>query len=179
MKTDIGNFWSSGDMWYIVTAILIIDVVGIFLFRYYPNFYGSALNKWYTDFGLVASLCDITIIALSFLISRLIYTYFLRDSYGWSPALFIGLLFLVQLIHDILFYLFVILPIPQGRNAIIDLFKTYAKDINIYIYVGDSIMVTSCAVVAMALKNYGDSITASSAVAAIYALTYILFTKPV
>lgn len=177
MSTDIGDFWSSSDMWYIVTAVLIVDVIGIFLFRLYPKFFGSALNKWYTDFGLVASLCDITIILISFLITRLLYTKFLRASYGWSGALFTGLLFLVQLVHDVFFYLFVILPIPQGTNAIIDLFKTYAKDINKYIYVGDSIMVVSCAVIAMALKNYGDSITAASAITALYSLSYILFTR--
>ena len=179
MKTDIGNFWSSGDMWYIITAILIIDVIGIFLFRYYPKFFGSSLNEWYTKYGLIASISDITIIAIGFLITRLIYTYFLRDSYGWSAALFIGLLLIVQLIHDLLFYLFVILPIPEGRNAIIDLFKSYAKELSGSIYVGDAIMTVSSAAIAMALKNYGDSITASSAIAALYSLTYILFTRPV
>ena len=179
MKTDIGNFWSSSDMWYIVTAVLIVDVIGIFLFRYYPTFFGSALNKWYTDYGLIASISDITIILIGILSARLIYTYFLRDSYGWSAPLFIGLLLIVQLIHDLLFYLFVILPIPQGRNAIIDLFKTYAKELSWTVYVGDAIMVVSSAAIAMALKNYGDSITSSSAIAALYSLTYILFTKPV
>ena len=80
---------------------------------------------------------------------------------------------------DFLFYIFVILPIPQGRNAIIDLFKTYAKELGWKIYIGDAIMIVSSAFIAMALKNYGDSITASSAITALYSLTYILFTKPV
>jgi hypothetical protein len=179
MKTDIGDFWSSGDMWYIVTAVLIVDVIGIFLFRYYPTFFGSALNKWYTDYGLVASISDITIILIGILIARFIYTVFLRPTYGWSTLLFTGLLLIVQLIHDFLFYIFVILPIPQGRNSIIDLFKTYAKELGWKIYIGDAIMIVSSAFIAMALKNYGDSITASSAIAALYSLTYILFTKPV
>jgi hypothetical protein len=179
MKTDIGNFWSSGDMWYIVTAVLIIDVIGIFLFRYYPKFFGIFLNEWYSKFGLIASISDIAIIIIGFIIGRLIYTFFLQKTYGWNPVLFIALLLFVQLIHDILFYLFVILPIPEGRNQVIDLFKKYANEIHYNIYIGDAIMVISSAAIAMALKNYGDSITASSAVAAIYALTYILFTKPV
>jgi len=177
MNTDIGDFWSSSDMWYIVTAVLIVDVVGVFLFRYYPKFFGSALNKWYTDFGLVACLSDITIILIGFLITRLIYTRFLRATYGWSAALFTGLLFCVQLIHDFLFYIFVILPIPEGSNAVIDLFKKYAKEVSGSIYIGDAIMVTSSALIAMALKNYGDSITAASAITALYSLSYILFTR--
>ena len=179
MSTDIGDFWSSGDMWYIVTAVLIVDVIGIFLFRFYPKFFGSSLNIWYTKLGLVASISDIAIIAIGFIIARLIYTFFLEKKYGWNPLLFIALLLAVQIIHDILFYLFVILPIPEGRNDVIDLFKKYANEINFSIYIGDATMITSSALIAMALKDYGDSITASSAVAAIYALTYILFTKPV
>ena len=179
MKTDIGNFWSSGDMWYIVTAVLIIDVIGIFLFRYYPNFFGGSLNEWYSKFGLVASISDIAIIVIGFIIARVIYTFFLQKTYGWNPVLFIALLLVVQLIHDVLFYLFVILPIPEGRNEVIDLFKKYAKELNFSIYIGDATMIISSAAIAMALKDYGDSITASSAIVAVYSLTYILFTKPV
>lgn len=179
MSTDIGDFWSSSDMWYIVTAVLIIDVIGIFLFRYYPMFFGSFLNIWYSKFGLIASISDIAIIVIGFIIARLVYTFFLEKKYGWNPTLFIALLLVVQIIHDIFFYLFVILPIPEGRNDIIDLFKKYAKELGFTVYIGDAIMTVSSAAIAMALKDYGDSITSTSAVAAIYALTYILFTKPV
>jgi len=178
MYANIGNFWSSGDMWYIVTAVLIIDVIGIFLFRYYPKFFGTSLNEWYSKFGLVASISDIAIIVIGFIIARLIYTFFLQKTYGWNPVLFIALLLVIQLIHDILFYLFVILPIPEGRNQVIDLFKKYATEINFSIYIGDAIMISSSAAIAIALKDYGDSITATSAVTSIYALSYILFTKP-
>lgn len=176
---NISNFWESSDMWYILTAILIVDVIGIFLFRYYPKYFGSSLNEWYTKFGLIASISDITIIAIGFLIARYVYTSFLKKTYGWNMPIFIALLIFIQLVHDILFYLFVILPIPGQQNEVIDLFKKYAKELGSSILMGDAIMTISSAFLAMALKSYGESVTASSAIVSVYALTYILFTHPV
>ena len=179
MSTNIGNFWSNGDLLYIATAVLVIDVIGIFLFRYYPEFFGCVINKWYDNFGLLAVLGDVTILILGFLIARFLYTYFLEKKYGWNPVIFIGLLLLVQLVHDVLFYIGVILPIPKGTNKVIDIFKDYAKEAGANILLADATMMLTSAVLAMAYKSYGSAVTSSIGIFSLYCLSYILFTKPV
>jgi len=179
MKTNIGNFWSTDDLLYIATAVLVVDVVGIFLFRYYPEFFGCVINKWYDNFGLLAVLGDVTILLIGFLITRFLYTYFLEKQYGWSPLIFIGLLVLVQLVHDVLFYIGVILPIPKGANKVIDIFKDYAKEAGSKILLADATMMVTSAVLAMAYKNYGSAVTSSIGIFSLYSLSYILFTKAV
>ena len=179
MSTNIGNFWSTGDLLYIVTAVLVVDVFGIFLFRYYPEFFGCIINRWYDNFGLLAILADVTILILVLLITRLLYTFFLEKQYGWNPLIFIGLLLLVQLVHDVLFYIGVILPIPKGANKVIDIFKDYAKEFGYIILLVDVIMIFMSAVLAMTYKSYGSAVTSSIGIFSLYCLSYILFTKPV
>jgi hypothetical protein len=176
---NIGNFYESGDLFYIFTAVLIIDILVIFVSRYFPDIFGCSINKWYSDFGLVAVISDVGIIVIGFLIARLIYTNFIQKSYGWSPLIFIGLLVLVQAVHDILFYLGVILPMPLGHNAIIDLLKGYSQSGGVLPIIADSAMMIGSALIAMALKGYDTSIVSSVLTLALYTMTYVIFTRPV
>ena len=176
---NIGNFYESGDLFHIFTAVLIIDLIVIFLVRYFPDIFGCDINKWYSDFGLVAVISDVGIIVIGFLITRFIYTNFIQKSYGWSPLIFIGLLVLVQAVHDILFYLGVILPMPTGHNAIIDLLKGYSQKGGVLPIISDSAMMIGSALIAMTLKGYDTSIVSSVLTLALYTMTYVIFTKPV
>ena len=176
---NIGNFYESGDLFHIFTAVLIIDLIVIFLVRYFPDIFGCTVNKWYDDFGLAAVIGDVGIIVIGFLIARFIYTNFIQKSYGWSPLIFTGLLVLVQAVHDILFYVGVILPIPRGHNAMIDVFKDYAQNGGVMPIFADSAMMIGSALIAMALKGYDTSTVSSVLIFALYTLSYVIFTKPV
>ena len=125
---DISNFRDTSDLFYIFFAILTIDVIVLFLTRYY-KIGGKFLNEWYDQFNLLAVLADVMIIFIGFLIARYIYTTYFYERFQWSPVYFIILLCIVQLVHDIIFYLGVIKPLPAGHNEMIDVFKRYAEDL--------------------------------------------------
>ena len=177
MIPDISDYTNINDVFLIFFAILIVDVFVLFLVRYFPNFFGQALNDWYTNFKFTAILSDILIILIGFLIARYIYTTWIKPSYGWNPLLFLALLVGIQIVHDILFYIAIILPIPIGRNEVIDLFKKYSKA-GPKIIGGDAVLMIMSALVAFYYKSEPVHVVVTASILALYNATYILYTKP-
>ena len=173
---DISNFRDVSDMYYIFFAILTVDVVVLFLARYY-KVGGKYLNEWYDQFNIIAVLADVLIIFIGFIISRYIYTAYFYERFEWSPVYFIILLCIVQLIHDIAFYFGVIKPIPTGHNEMIDTFKHYADDLGAKILGGDTMLMIGSALVAMLYKHAPVHVFVSASAITAYALPYILFTR--
>jgi hypothetical protein len=170
----VSNSKEISDIPILFFAILTIDTIVLFLTRAYPNLLGSNLNIWYDRFGLAAVLSDVTIILIGFLIARFIYTRYIYPKYGNSHALFIGLLVLVQFIHDVLFYLFAIVPISRGANQMMDVFKDYAKG-GQKILAGDAGLMIGSYLMAILYKSMSqDAFVASSAVVS-YMLPYGLY----
>lgn len=173
--SDISDFKETSDWWYILFAILFIDLVVILLGRHFPGIFGKQLNIWYDKFGLNAVIADVLIIAIGFLIARYAYTFFFASAIGWSPLYFTSLLVVVQMIHDVLFYIGVILPIPRGLNAMMDVFKDYSKGGGVIIF-SDAMMMIGSALIAMILKSQPDHILASFGLLTAYAVPYALYT---
>jgi hypothetical protein len=177
-STDISDYKEVSDIPLLFFAILTIDVTVLFLTRYFPGFFGKPLNDWYTKFGLAAVLSDVLVILIGFLIARYLYTWYFKAEYGWNPLTFAGLLVAVQAVHDFLFYIGVILPIPKGHNDMMDVFKAYAASAGGKIIGGDALLMLGSLGVALWFKTQPSHIVASVSVLVSYALTYILFTKP-
>lgn len=154
-------------------ATLSLDTAVLFLTRY-ADVGGKSLNKWYDMFGLAAVLSDVTVIVIGFLIANFIYP-FIFSSY--SLPLYLALVVVVQMIHDIFFYFFVIKPFPLGQNTMMDVFKEYAAENGGKIILGDAgLMLGSAAF--MELYKYLSPVNGGSlAIFTIYCLTYILYTK--
>jgi hypothetical protein len=176
MLGDITIPSDSSDWWYILLAILIVDVAVIFLVRLYPDVLGRAINVWYERFGLSAVLSDVLIIAIGFFIARYAYTYFMPPEVGFNPWYFIAILVGVQVIHDLLFYLGVILPVPRGHNRMMDVFKDYAQG-GFKVVASDTAMMVASALIAMMLKEADHEVYTGLALITTYALTFILETK--
>jgi len=178
---DISNYKNVSDLTYIFLAVLAVDVIVIFLVRFFPDIFGSPLNRWYDLFGLSAVLSDVLIIVIGFAIARYIYTLWVKNKFAegkWSPAYFTGTLVGTQLIHDLLFYYGVITQVPRGHNTMMDVFKDYASA-GPKILVGDAAMMVGSSVIAIALKGLSPHLVASFGLVVAYALPYILYTKPV
>ncbi len=174
---DITDYTEISDWTYILLAILIVDIVVLFLTRYFPDWLGKNLNIWYEKFGLSAVISDVFIIAIGFALARYAYKYFQPVNYDtFNIWLFLGLLTGIQVIHDIFFYLFVIKPIPKGHNRMMDVFKDYAASGGGKIIVADAAMVLASAGIAMALKEIPAHYTALIGLGSIYTLPYILET---
>jgi uncharacterized protein YacL len=152
----------------ISSAVVWVDFITIALHKFF-NF-GRSLDKWYAQFGFVAVLSDCLVIVLGILIAQFLVP-------GASTLLLAAVSIVVQLVHDYLFYIVVILGVPKGQNSMVDLFKEYAKENTWKILVADSTMIGSTVVLAELLSEYSDAVTSFIGLLGAYALTYIIYTR--
>ena len=176
---NISDYKDLSNLPYLLVGIFIVDVIVLFLAKY-NVIGGKTLNDWYDKFGLLAVIADVISILIGFILGQIIYTHFIMPYYGWNPIIFILLIVFIQIMHDILFYFFVVLPIPKGHNSIIDMFKIYAennKDNKTVLVVSNSMMMIGSAFITFMLKSLPDYATSSIGIVTIYTLPYILSTK--
>jgi hypothetical protein len=151
------------------SATAWVDFAVIVLSKFFPL--TKTLGDWYRDFGVVAVGSDILIIVLGIALAQLI----VPGISGWN---LVGLSVLIQVIHDVLFYIGIIRGVPDGQNKIIDLFKRYAAEGSWKIIVADSAMVASSVLLMEWLdNNLSDNQVGFVGVLAVYSLLYIIYTK--
>jgi hypothetical protein len=173
-KIGVGTFGT------ILTAAAIVDIIILFIIRYLPIILGDHsmkdINVWYNSFGLNAVIADVLSITIGMLVGQGIYTYAVAPVLGWSLLAFLGVVVGFQFIHDIFFYLFVILPIPKGHNGMIDVFKSYAKSGKSGILFVDAGMMIATTLLSSFLYSQPAAATILSGSIAVYSLPYILTT---
>ena len=174
---DISDFYEIGDWSYLLTAALVIEILVIAITRFFPGFSGKYLNLWYSRFRMSAVIADIASVLIGFGIARYLYTEFIYPNKDWNPVYFTGTALGVQILHDILFYLGVIKPLPDGRNGMIDVMKSYSEVGGSMAIVGDSAIMIGTSVVSMLLKASAPHIVIAVALVSAYALPYILEVK--
>lgn len=151
----------------ILSAVVVVDFVTIVLSKVFHL--GKSLDTWYAKFGMTAVLSDCLVIVLGILLALLI------DPKASLFSLVLLAVF-IQIVHDILFYLAVILPVPKGQNDMIDLFKEYASENSYKIVVADSLMIGSTVLLADMLSKIEQPVVTFIGFLATYALTYIIYT---
>jgi hypothetical protein len=170
MFKDISNFNNIEDYLPILTAILIVDIIGIILSK--TNIITSYyLRIWYKKFLLSAILADVLSIFIGIIFVRAIYYYIFTT---FTIINFIILMLIIQIIHDILFYIIFSL-IPRGSNEMIDIFKDYANEASYYAIIGDSLMVIAIGFLASYLANFNANINIIILVIFIYLLQFFLY----
>ena len=128
----------------IFNAILITDLFVILLINM-KIIDSKVLKEWYSKYNLSAVIADVLVIFIVLILTNYIYNYFFTS---FSIIKFICLALIIQIIHDILFYI-LITKIPRGMNKMIDTFKDYANETSYRAIIGDSLMIImSC------LKGY-------------------------
>ena len=152
----------------ILSAVVWVDFFTIVASKLFDL--GKSLDKWYANFGFVAVLSDCLVIVLGILLAQMILP-------NASLMTLLGLVILIQIIHDYLFYVFVIRQVPQGQNSMIDLFKEYASENSWKILVADSIMIGSTVLLADYQSHTRQSYNSIVGLLGVYALTYIIYTK--
>jgi hypothetical protein len=177
MFGDVTNYKTTGDWRYLIPATILTDLFVIFSTKYlkpsHSTFGVKALNDWYTQFGIFAVGSDV--------LSILIGIFFARCIYGWigtrSILLFLAVLLAFQLFHDIFFYLCIILPLPKGENAMIDVFKAYSQENGLQILGVDALMMLGSVGVASFLKGLPEYYTTGTLFISLYAVCYIVYTR--
>lgn len=171
MFQDISHFNNTKDYLPIITAILIVEIITIILsFTHITT--GNFLRVWYKKYQLSAVLADVSLIFLGIVIARAIYPY-LFDTF--SLLYFIILVVVIQILHDIVFYI-IIRQIPKGVNRIIDILKDYADEISYYAIIGDSLMMIASVLIAGFLANFDANTNIIILAFLIYILQFILYT---
>jgi hypothetical protein len=152
----------------LVVAVLWVDLIVIIISLY--GVLGKTIREWYAKFGPVAVLSDCLIIILGIMLANLIYP-------TASMLELILLAVTIQLVHDGLFYIFVIQKLPEGQNSIIDLFKKYASEGGYRILIADALMVLATILGHDYLEAQSIEVTSFLGFLGAYALSYIIYTK--
>jgi len=170
MVKNLAGFNNINDYLPLFTSVLITDLFVIFLLN--ANVIKSrVLRQWYSQYNLSAVIADVLIILIGLIITRAIY-YYIFDSF--SIVKFVMLAVIVQITHDILFYVF-FSNIPRGVNKMIDTFKDYANDVSYKAIFADSGMMIMSCLIASYLVNKNTNTNIIVLISSLYLLPYLLY----
>ena len=170
MFKNIGNFNDINDYLPLFNAVLITDLFVIFLLNI-KVIKSQVLQRWYSQYNLSAVIADVLIILIGLIIARAIY-YYIFDSF--SILKFIIIAVIVQIIHDILFYIF-FSNTPRGVNKMLDTFKDYATDVSYKAIFADSGMILMSCLIASYLVNKNTNTNIIVLISSMYLLPYLLY----
>jgi uncharacterized protein YacL len=131
----------------------------------------QVLRQWYSQYNLSAVIADVLIILIGLIITRAIYYYVFKT---FSLFKFIILAVVVQIAHDILFYI-LFSNIPRGVNKMIDTFKDYANEVSYKAILADSGMMIMSCLIASYLSNKNTNINIIVLISFLYLLPYLLY----
>jgi hypothetical protein len=170
MLKNIVNFSNTSDYLPLLNAVLITDLFVILLLN--TNVIKSqVLRKWYSKYNLSAVIADVLIILIGLIITRAIYYYVFET---FSLLKFTILAVLVQITHDILFYMF-FRTMPRGVNQMVDTFKDYANEVSYRAIFADSGMMIMSCILASYLVNKNMNINIIVLISFLYLLPYLLY----
>jgi hypothetical protein len=170
MFKDISRFDNIDNYLPIITAILIVDMIVMILSI--TNVISSKYIKiWYQKFFLSAVLADVLVIFIVVILARAIY-YYIFDKF--SITNFILVMLALQITHDILFYIIIII-IPRGANKMIDIFQDYANEMSYGAIIGDSMMIIAIGLIASYLANFEANTNIIILIVFLYFLQFILY----
>ena len=170
---QLHNFYNTNSYLPILNGSILADLVILFIVYYTPYFDSFFLKKWYEAYRLSAVIADVLILVIGFILTRAVFTYF---NWTWNIYLFLGIILLIQIIHDILFALF-FLTVPKGVNKMLDLFKSYSKEAGINAILGDSFMIVITVIFAYLFSMFSFNSNIISLIVLCYLIPYIIYTK--
>ena len=170
MLKNIADFNNTNDYLPLFNSVLITDLFVILLLNI-GIIKSQVLRKWYSQYNLSAVIADVLIILIGLIITRAIY-YYVFDSF--SIIKFIILAVIVQITHDILFYVF-FSNIPKGVNKMLDTFKDYANDVSYKAILSDSGMMIMSCLIASYLVNKNTNTNIIVSISFLYLLPYLLY----
>ena len=169
MFQDISNFYKVSDYLPILNGCINADLIIIFLVfnGFFDSFY---LKKWYKKYQLSAVIADVLILVIGIIIARFLYKYLFGAFNIWK---FTGLAVVIQIIHDILFYLF-FKSVPTGYNAMLDFFKDYAVEVGSGAILGDSFMMIIACLLSSYFATYNLNSNIIILIVSVYFVPYMI-----
>lgn len=168
---DISNFNNVNDYLPILNGCINADLIIIFLL-YHGIFKTQLLKKWYKKYQLSAVIADVFILMIGIILTRFFYKFFFPFQ-GFSIWKFTGLALIIQIIHDILFYLF-FKTLPRGYNAMLDFFKEYANELGVCAILGDSFMMIIACLSSSYFAAFSLNFNIITLITSIYFIPYMI-----
>jgi hypothetical protein len=173
---DIGNYTDLSDLYPIASASLVGINFGV-LFARLGGIGGLSLNTYFDTFGLEGVLANISLLVIVFQVARWAYTsFYTSGGRPWSPFVFVCVLIVVQLLHDLIFYFGALQSMPSGKNDMIDVLKRYAAENGSRAMGGHAAFLIFVAIIAMFLKETTFMFSTIVLVVAFYMLPFIITT---
>jgi len=168
--SDISKFSRTTDYLPILNAAMIVDMIVILMLE--RGFIRSkTLREWYNKFHLGAFIADVLSLVIGVVIARFIYTYF---GLSWSLLLFLIVVVLVQLTHDLVFSA-LFYNVPRGVSSILDVFKDYANELGPRILLADSQMMIGTVLLGSLFASMSTNTNIVILIFASYMVPYFLF----
>ena len=174
---DISDIYDISDWSYLLVAAVAVEAVVIAITRFFPTFSGKYLNLWYSRFKLSAILADVLSVLIGFGLAKYFYTEFIYPKNDWNPLYFTGTAVVIQMIHDFLFYFGIIKQVPEGKNGILDVMRSYGDAGGAKLVLGDSVIMVGTSFASMLLKASSPHIVLFIGLVAAYSLPYFLEVK--
>lgn len=174
MFTNISKFSRISDYLPILNGAILADILIIAALFYTPIFKSLQLERWYVKYGLSAVIADVLILVIGIIIARALYSRIFGEKFNIMA--FVLLVVGIQIIHDVLFYV-LFQAVPVGKNKMLDLFKDYAKEVNVGAIIGDSTMIAIATLAASLLAGVSLNTNIIALVVLTYVLPYVLHTK--
>lgn len=145
----------------LLNAALLTDLIVITLLL--TTFSSKTLTQWYREFGIGAVLADVLVLVLVVWLAKYLY----QGNLFVLASIAVG----IQLIHDILFGLFI--QRYQGKSPILNVFKNYANEHGAKILLADATMIVSTVLFEhiFAMFNYNEILS----VLLVYLVPYFVF----
>jgi hypothetical protein len=170
MFKNIADYNNTKDYLPLLNAVLITDLFVILLSNT-RVIKSHVLVEWYAKYNLSAVIADVLIILIGLIITRAVY-YYIFDTFSISR--FVGLAVVVQIIHDLLFYVF-FTNVPRGLNKMLDTFKDYASEVSYKAILSDSGMMIMAALLASYLASKNTNTNIIVLISFVYLLPYLLY----
>ena len=172
MLKNIGIFNRTSDYLPILNGVILTDLFVILLMNM-SIIKSVVLREWYGNYGLSAVIADVLIIFIGIIITRYFYYKVFRE---FSISKFVILAVIVQVVHDILFYI-LFKNVRRGTNRMLDTFKDYAKEVSYKAILADSGMM----IMASILSSYfaGESLNTNLIILiiSVYLVPYFIYHK--
>ena len=170
MFKDISNFNNINDYLSILNGCMIAYLIIIFFVYNKIIFNSNYLRKWYKKYQLSAVIADVLILVIGIILARFLYKYLFTT---FNIFKFIFLALVIQVTHDILFYIF-FTYIPTGYNKMLDFFKDYAKEVGTGAIFGDSFMMIIACLFSSIFASYNFNFNIIILVFLLYLFPYMI-----
>jgi hypothetical protein len=165
-----------------LTATCLIEVFMLYLFRFTNSpFTGRAINNWYTNLRWTAVILDILSVLIGFYLAKFLYEYLIRKNLineEYQLVKFLGIVLMIQILHDFSFYFFIIKNAKKGKNRVIDEFIDYAKSVSIGAVIGDSFMYLLATPALFYIYHLTNDINVFISICCLYLIGYFIYQKP-